>query len=177
MPTNINCIIISLIGDYVDYYLNSLKESKLNMPEFNKRVIESVTRIINRKDISEDYVALDKALNERESYDRNLHQNMMKQIEERYTMGQNNEVPYPIFSTNNPFKRIEEPTVKYLWIPVDYDTVVTFCNYHNETFYSMQPTPMSIDALISCAFNAFCKMYATNNECARYYMHDYYQHK
>lgn len=180
MPTNINCIIISLIGDYVDYYLNSLKESKLNMPEFNKRVIESVTRIINRKDISEDYVALDKALNEREAYDRNLQQKlneqMMKQIEERHIMGQNIEAPYPIFDVNNPFKRSEGPTVKYLWVPVDYDTVLCFCNYHNETYYSMQPAPISIDALISCAFNAFCKMYVDNNECARYYMHDYYQH-
>ena len=187
MPTNISCIIVSLVGDYVDYYLNSLKESKLNMPEFNRRVIESVTRIINRKDISEDYVALDQALDEREAYDKNLQQKLneyaRKKVAESYQMGQeainNGEAPllpiFPIDNPFNPFKRTEEfATVKYLWIPVDYDTIVTFCNYHNETSYSIQSTPMSIDALISCAFNAFCKMYADNNECARYYIHNFF---
>jgi len=188
MPTNTNCVIISLVGDYVDHYLNSLKESKLNMSEFNKRVIDSVTRIINRRDISEDYVALDKALNEREAYDRNLQQKLREQARkkfENYQMEkeaaiaaiQNGESIIPSLPpiNDNPFKKPEESaTVKYLWIPVDYDTVVAFCNYHNETFYSMQPTPTSIDVLISCAFNAFCKMYVDNNECARYYIHDFF---
>lgn len=196
MPTNISCVIVSLVGDYIDYYLNSLKESKLNMPEFNKRVVQSVTRIINRKDISEDYIAFDKALDEREAYDKNLQQRLndsiRKKVAESYTKGQEaieNGEPFipPLFPINNPLisaNMLSDPSefqipaeftsVKYLWIPVDSHTIMTFCNYHNETSYSIQSPPMSIDALISCAFNAFCKMYADNNECARYYIHNFF---